>query len=161
MGKISAANGPNGWRRCPQGHRMVVVGFEDRDGGQRRLVERDRVGGCRLKEEEATSSSSNDMTGIPDWSWRDASGKERKARTGYNVTGRFPPDGGVGLRVVANWGYFPGQGVGDELMFPKGAEIREAEDINGDWFWGGYAGGMGLFPGNYGRIVGGFGASDN
>lgn len=154
MGKISADNGPNGWRRCPQGHRMVVIGFEDRDGGQRRLVERDRVGGSRLKEEESTS---NDMTAIPDWSWKDVNGKERKARTGYNVSGRLPPDGGVGLRVVANWGYFPGEGVRDELMFPKGAEIREAEDINGDWFWGGYAGGMGLFPGNYGKIVGGFG----
>ncbi|KAE9982311.1 hypothetical protein EG327_005899 [Venturia inaequalis] len=154
MGKISAANGPNGWRRCPQGHRMVVIGFEDRDGGQRRLVERDRVGGSRLKEE---SSGSNDMTAIPDWSWKDANGKDRKARTGYNVSGRLPPDGGVGLRLVANWGYFPGEGVKDELMFPKGAEIREAEDINGDWFWGGYAGAMGLFPGNYGRIVGGFG----
>jgi hypothetical protein len=55
---------------------------------------------------------------------------------------------------MANWGYFPSQGVGDELMFPKGAEIREAEDINGDWFWGGYAGGMGLFSGNYGQVVG-------
>jgi hypothetical protein len=134
---------------------MVVIGFEDRDGGQRRLVQRDRVGGCRLKKEIATSPA--DVTasgGIPDWSWYDASGNERKARTGYNVSGRFPPDGGVGLRVVANWGYFPSPGKEDELMFPKGAEIREAEDINGDWFWGGYAGAMGLFPGNYGKIVG-------
>jgi hypothetical protein len=70
---------------------------------------------------------------------------------------RFPPDGGVGLRVKANWAYFPAEGVEDELGFPKLAEIREAEDINGDWFWGVYAGKKGLFPGNYGHVVGGGG----
>jgi hypothetical protein len=59
------------------------------------------------------------------------------------------------LRVQALWSYFPGEGVSDELGFPRHAEIREAEDINGDWFWGVYAGSKGLFPGNYGRVVGG------
>ena len=66
----------------------------------------------------------------------------------------FPPSGGVGLRFLASYGWWPEEGAADELMFPKGAEIREAEDINGDWFWGCYAGAKGLFPGNYGRVVG-------
>ena len=39
----------------------------------------------------------------------------------------------------------------DELSFPRGAEIREVVDINGDWCWGRYAGRLGLFPGGYCR----------
>jgi len=38
----------------------------------------------------------------------------------------------------------------DEKKF---AEVREAEDINGDWFWGCYAGAKGLFPGNFTRVL--------
>ncbi|KAF1997131.1 hypothetical protein P154DRAFT_497515 [Amniculicola lignicola CBS 123094] len=124
--RISKEDGMNGWRRCLRGHRMIVVGFEDRDGGQRRIVVRDLVGGHALKEDEPTEPRMQ----------------------------KFPPDGGVGLRVQANWSYYPGEGVVDELMFPKMAEVREVEDINGDWFWGVYAGAKGLFPGNYGRVVG-------
>ena len=75
------------------------------------------------------------------------------AALGLGAPGRFPPDGGVGLRVLAQWGYFPAEGVRDELMFPKFAEVREAEDINGDWFWGCYAGAKGLFPGNFTRVL--------
>ncbi|KAF2423736.1 hypothetical protein EJ08DRAFT_724396 [Tothia fuscella] len=121
-GRISHDNGHMGWRRCLQGHRMAVVGFEDRAGGQCRIVVNDVVGGLALKE-----------TASPR---------------------RFPPNGGVGLRCVANWSYYPDEGVKDELMFPKGAEVREGEDINGDWFWGVYAGGKGLFPGNYCSVLG-------
>jgi len=148
---------------------MVVIGFEDRDGGQRRVVVRDRVGGWALKEDNSSTASA-DVTAegpAPNYFWKDADGTERKARPAHSaldsqqqslvsngMTGRFPPDGGVGLRVQAVWAYFPQEGVKDELMFPKGAEILEVEDINGDWFWGVYAGSKGLFPGNYGRVVG-------
>ncbi|KAF2803668.1 uncharacterized protein BDZ99DRAFT_399554 [Mytilinidion resinicola] len=130
-GRIAAENGPQGWRRCLRGHRMVVVGFEDRAGGQRRVVSRDLVGGLALRDEDGLDSQA----------------------LGLGTPGRFPPDGGVGLRVVALWARFPREGVEDELMFPKFAEIREAEDINGDWFWGCYAGAKGLFPGNFTRVV--------
>jgi hypothetical protein len=41
----------------------------------------------------------------------------------------------------------------DELAFPKNAEIREAEQVNEDWFWGVYAGQKGLFPGNHVRVL--------
>ncbi|PWY71722.1 hypothetical protein BO70DRAFT_382034 [Aspergillus heteromorphus CBS 117.55] len=62
---------------------------------------------------------------------------------------RFPPNGGVGLVLHALWSWYPEDGVQDELMFPRGAEITEAENINEDWYWGCYAGLTGLFPGSH------------
>ncbi|KAI1529013.1 hypothetical protein PtrCC142_002931 [Pyrenophora tritici-repentis] len=50
--RIAKEDGMNGWRKCLRGHRMYIVGFEDRDGAQRRKVVRDLVGGYALKEEE-------------------------------------------------------------------------------------------------------------
>ncbi|KKK12400.1 hypothetical protein ARAM_002325 [Aspergillus rambellii] len=67
---------------------------------------------------------------------------------------RFPPDGGIGLIVHAMWSYYPEDGVKDELMFPRGAEITEVENINDDWYWGCYAGMTGLFPGSHVEVVG-------
>ena len=119
--RIAKEDGVNGWRKCLRGHRMYIVGFEDRDGAQRRMVVRDLVGGYALKEEE-------EMT--------------------VRVQ-RYPPDGGVGLRLLARWAYWPDEGVEDELAFPRGAEIREAADINGDWYWGVYCGVGKLFPANH------------
>jgi hypothetical protein len=65
-----------------------------------------------------------------------------------------PPDGGEGMRAVARWGYFPMEEGSNELMFPRGAELREVEDVNGDWFWGFYAGRGGVFPAEYVRVLG-------
>lgn len=165
-GRIRREDGPSGWRRCPKGHRMGIVGFEDREGGQRRIVVQDRVGGLALKEESNK------------WSWRDDDGTLRQgtnqrtpSRSPHSppaplsATGglspsepqpqqRFPPPGGVGLIVQAMHAWWPEEGIKDELMFPRGAEIREAEDINGDWFWGCYAGAKGLFPGGFGKVIG-------
>ncbi|KAI9706845.1 MAG: hypothetical protein M1820_004624 [Bogoriella megaspora] len=62
---------------------------------------------------------------------------------------QIPPDGGTGLRLRGRWTWFPEEGVENELMFPPAAEIREAVDVNGDWFWGVYCGRGGLFPGGY------------
>ncbi|KKY23268.1 putative ring finger domain-containing protein [Diplodia seriata] len=260
---------------------MVVIGFEDRDSGQRRVVTKDLVGGLAMKDNAllknapTAAPSATDNPGTPTapapavappppdpaaagaispvdaphaWRWRDTDGTIKKARmraglfrsnsassassssmqrdgnksksnnassattaadttNNNNVGGggggssnanttnnsngstnnnnnasnanptsnptsnpstttnnnsgpaaaglilkkQFPPDGGLGLRVLALWSYWPQEGVNDELMFPKGAEIREAEDINGDWYWGCYCGRKGLFPGNYVR----------
>jgi len=187
-GKISKENGHNGWRRCLKGHRMIVVGFEDHEDGQRRVVVRDLVGGHALKDEHVLrgshrSDSPGSGTGSgpasPElgsgyWSWKEAHGQEgrkkaSRVRNYYNyyksdpsspssptttpTARRFPPDGGVGLVVQALWSYYPDDDVTDELLFPRGAEITEAENVNDDWFWGCYAGATGLFPGGHGRVV--------
>lgn len=154
-GKIAPENGSQGWRRCLRGHRLAVTGFEDREGGQRRIVVMDMIGGWALKEEESNTNREEQ------WRWREEDGTAvvHPSRAGAHVVDSaqrnmlFPPVGDVGLRVLALWSYFPA-GV-DELTFPKNAEITEAEDINGDWFWGVFAGQKGLFPGNYGRVISG------
>lgn len=65
----------------------------------------------------------------------------------------FPPDGGLGLILNASWSYFAEENCTDELSFPRGAEITEAENINDEWYWGYFAGHTGLFPGNHCVIV--------
>ena len=164
-GRIRPEDGHQGWRRCLQGHRMVVVGFEDRDGGQRRIVVNDLVGGHALNENEVFGpGSSNSNTAAESRTnqaiWTDTDGTRQTYRFSnfsidpsrpgaINVLGQFPPDGGVGLRLVADFTFYPAEGATNELCFPKGAEIREAEDINGDWLWGAYCGSKGFLPGNY------------
>lgn len=128
--KISSANGPNGWRRCLQNHRMAVIGYQDTlESGHLRVVVRDRVGGTAFREDDISLS-------------------------GQQPPGGYPPDGGVGMRCLALYCYWPGEGVEDELTFPKNAEVREVEDRNGDWFWGVYAGRGALFPSNHVRRLG-------
>ncbi|PGG97656.1 hypothetical protein GX51_07223 [Blastomyces parvus] len=200
-GKISKENGRNGWRRCLQGHRMLIVGFEDHPDGQRRVIVKDIVGGHALKDdvaaaaaaaaaasttaatasENANSSSPTSNAPVPipvrqdsgDWTWKEettgtASISHRRrfprTRTAWSnsspttptdptsktpFTSHFPPSGGIGLRLLAHWSYYPEPDVTDEIMFPRGAEITEAENINDDWMWGCYAGQKGLFPGGY------------
>jgi hypothetical protein len=196
-GKISKENGHIGWRRCLTGHRMIVVGFEDHEEGQRRVIVRDLVGGRALKDEHVAPSqspTSSPATGGPvaspelgtgDWSWKDGPERRKKASRlrggpgpttgssgsvsdlsnpsssgvtavqgqGISPFRRFPPDGGVGLVVHALWSWYPEDEVEDELVFPRGAHITEAENINDDWFWGCYAGRTGLFPGTHIEII--------
>lgn len=143
---------------------MIIIGFEDSTLGQRRIVVEDLVGGHDLKEDV-------NADGSLEWSWRE--GQQRQAKTVSKAsTGRvtaamespandgtpqllrrYPPNGGVGMHVLALWGWWPQDGADDELAFPKGAEIRECEDINGDWFWGTYCSRKGVFPAIYGRVV--------
>jgi hypothetical protein len=169
---------------------MIVVGFEDREDGQRRSIVKDLVGGHALKDEHVNRSpSSSPATNGPiaspelgngDWSWREGQGQERRKKasrlrgpitspfsssdpTGSN-TGtptspyplplrRFPPNGGVGLVVYALWSWYPEDEVVDELVFPRGADIKEVENINDDWYWGCYAGRTGLFPGSHVKVI--------
>lgn len=190
-GKIRKENGHNGWRRCLRGHRMVVIGFEDHEAGQQRVIVCDLVGGRALKDEHVQHSSSASaspvVAGTPsgetppgDWSWKEGAERRKKAsrvrapwmidRNGTHhstsepstpitanpnpSTRRFPPNGGVGVVLHALWSWYPEDGVQDELMFPRGAEITEAENINDDWYWGCYAGSTGLFPGAHVFVVG-------
>lgn len=102
---------------------MLVIGFEDGATGQRRVVVAELVGGHHSGPRDA----------VPHL----LSAAEGKA---------------WGLRATALWAYWPSEGVDDELGFPKGAEIVEARDINGDWWEGRYCGRGGLWPHGYARI---------
>ena len=130
---------------------MQVVGFEDGEGGQRRIVVQDLVGGYGARGSEREGR----------WRWEDGAGNGAGAGTtaaaqhvAAGEQAALPPSGGAGMCVLALWSYWPAEGVTDELGFPRGAEIRECEDINGDWFAGVYCKRRGLFPGPYGRVVG-------
>ncbi|KAG0648384.1 hypothetical protein D0Z07_5117 [Hyphodiscus hymeniophilus] len=163
--RISAENGNNGWRRCLQGHRMVIVGFEDSRYGQLRRVVHGLVGGLGLRQENITIQ---DHAGgeLQKWSWGDKKHPLDKLVTkdvmrtapthtdGMVIQSGFPPDGGLGMRCLANWSWYGStDGADDELMFPKGAELGECVNVNTDWFHGAYMGKMGLFPGNFVRIL--------
>ncbi|KAL1880693.1 hypothetical protein Daus18300_001307 [Diaporthe australafricana] len=153
-GGISPENGPSGWRRCLQGHRMVVVGFRDGNGGQKRYTVHDLVGGRRLQVEAVPNEPD-----LQKWLWYE--GDEKRERlvakevdhTIDESDTSFPPDGGFGLKASARWAWYPAPGNNDELLFPKGAEITEIEDANGEWFHGTYMGSKGLFPAPYVRIL--------
>ena len=234
MRKIRKEDGPTGWRKCPQGHRMIVVGFEDAPEGQRRIVVNDLVGGRSLRElststttttstaqqgaansnhgssnpaantassppptatssqARSTSTGGSQGQGQGQWSWltnaedgtlkretrasrlRHATNslaptsstatKTKLAPTSTQPSSQLnpipftsiPPSGGIGMRVLALHPWYPEEGeagVG-ELMFPRWAEIREVEDVNGDWWAGVYAGRGGVFPGGCGRVIG-------
>ena len=68
--------------------------------------------------------------------------------------GSFPPQGGAGHRGLAMWSRYPPPEADDELLFPRGAEIAEIGDVNGDWLVGTYMGKVGLWPAKYVRILG-------
>lgn len=175
-GQMKREDGPEGWRLCPDGHRMIAVAFEpDKDDGQRRVVVRDLVGGFKMTEADmaawklAKVKLDNVQPAVPvaslshggQWTWReDPAGTRRTARarsstlppSNLNAT-KFPPEGGVGKICRAQWSYYPEEGDDGkgELMFPKHAEVREVEQINEDWWFGVYAGDMGVFPAVYVR----------
>ncbi|KAL8946491.1 MAG: hypothetical protein Q9222_007117 [Ikaeria aurantiellina] len=169
-GRISADDGDKGWRRCENGHRMIVVGFEDISVGQRRVIVKDVVGGLGGGPNKNEGADDN-ANASQKWIWQD--GQEHRSRTvsAADITQQnantpstssstttpllrtFPPSGGPGMRALALWSYWPSQEAADELPFPKGAEILEVENINGDWFLGSYCGKRGLFPGPYVRVL--------
>ncbi|KAI2623860.1 hypothetical protein GGS26DRAFT_564979 [Hypomontagnella submonticulosa] len=164
--RISGENGHAGWRRCPEGHRMAIVGYIDVSLIQRRCVFRDIVGGRSLRMEpyEATGTPNEQQQGelsLQKWSWNGPNGSKLERLVTMDVaatapalgTDQFPPDGGAGLKTIAKWSWYPQAGVTDELLFPKGAEVREVEDVNGEWLFGTYMGAQGLFPAPYVRTI--------
>ncbi|MBA7489645.1 hypothetical protein ES702_00179 [subsurface metagenome] len=176
-----------GWRKCPLGHRMIVLAFEadDEDGAMRRVVKNDLVGGRKMNDSDISAwnaqhnlhvSAASPPTSPPlvargTWIWKENADGTRKTRSrtstltgggaaagtsfaGSNAgTLRFPPDGGFGSRGSAVYPYWPeeGEGGAGELVLPRGAEVTEMEDINGDWWSGVFAGDVGVFPGGYVR----------
>lgn len=163
MGQISKENGHLGWRRCLHGHRMVVVAFAEGKDGLSRYVAKDLVGGRSLRS-EAPEKPELQNKGLQKWTWqngdqtmarlitRDVSETAPTSDGTKAMAHHFPPDGGMGLRASARWAWYPKIGSDDELLFPRGAEIKEIEDINGDWFFGSYMGTRGLFPAPYVRL---------
>lgn len=182
---ISMENGPSGWRRCLKGHRMAIIGFQDKYDGQHRYLVNDIVGGRSLQQKPCTSSEVIDQEGLQIWSWGDglhvrgdnshaklvtvdvqkSAPKSSESFSSVNKiadSDSFPPDGGVGMKAIAIWAWFPSaindnedenNSNDDELFFPRGAEITECKDVNGDWFHGTYMGRQGLFPANHVRIL--------
>ncbi|KAI0014108.1 hypothetical protein F4779DRAFT_624842 [Xylariaceae sp. FL0662B] len=163
--RISDENGHTGWRRCLNGHRMAILGFTDNGGGQRRTVIQDVVGGRNLQIESNAFNEQQQQhpqgSQLQKWWWYGPNGSRLERLVTMDVaasapelgTDQFPPDGGAGLRAVAKWSWYPEAESEDELMFPRGAEVREIEDVNGDWFFGCYMGAMGLFPAPYVRVI--------
>jgi len=143
---------------------MIIVGFEDNRGGQRRVVVQDLVGGRDLHEEPSKVTDAT-CAELQQWSWGDKPNLKLKLVTtdvmktaptnspGLVIESAFPPDGGIDMTSVALWSWYPAEGADDELLFPKGAEIRECKDVNGDWFHGTYMGKRGLFPAPYVRVL--------
>ncbi|KAL7626323.1 hypothetical protein AAE478_003095 [Parahypoxylon ruwenzoriense] len=159
--RISDENGSDGWRRCLKGHRMAIVGFTEISGAQRRYVAQEIVGGNNLRIEAYEGEEQQPGLPLQKWSWRSSDGPRLERLVTIDVaataptlgTDLFPPDGGVGLKAVAKWSWYPQAGAEDELLFPRGAEVREIEDVNGEWFFGHYMGAEGLFPAPYVRAL--------
>ncbi|KAK7422395.1 hypothetical protein QQX98_001674 [Neonectria punicea] len=163
QGQISGENGHSGWRRCFNGHRMVVVAFTSGKVGQWRYVANDLVGGRSLRS-EGPESPELQAKGLQKWLWqhgdqavarlitKDVSDTAPTSDGSTTMSKNFPPDGGVGYKASARWAWYPKAGSDDELLFPRGAEIKEIEDVNGDWFFGSYMGTRGLFPAPYVRL---------
>ncbi|KAK3070939.1 hypothetical protein LTR53_009561 [Teratosphaeriaceae sp. CCFEE 6253] len=121
-GKISQLDGPSGWRRCLQGHRMALVGFENvQHGGQQRIVDQERLGGWRHKNDAPFNAPPS-----------------LKDRT-------------FGPRCLALYSYCPRNPGDDDLTFPKNAEISEVREETAEWFSGVYCGKLGLFPSSHVR----------
>ena len=211
IGRMRRDDGPAGWRKCPSGHRMIVTSFEaDSDGGQRRVVVADLVGGVKMTEDnirewtENMAAANKDVGGLGSggqmrlnrgrWTWYDPAEAEAantatnhgsphhkrtksrqaaivpgspslSATTSASTTARphkssgsnakFPPNGGFGKTCVGLWSYYPEEGEdgSGELLFPKGAEVCEVEEVNEEWSEGVYAGLVGVFPVIYTRDV--------
>jgi hypothetical protein len=139
---------------------MVIVAFHESHGGQYRHVVADRVGGWKLKMEIFSQ-----LQGLQKWSWcegpttlkrlvtRDvASTAPRTVPEGDGdvvlvSAETFPPDGGNGFLATAKWAWNPT--ADDELLFPKGADVIEIEELDEEWSHGVYMGAQGLLPTKY------------
>ena len=135
---------------------MVMLAFGETKMGQVRQVVRELVGGRALR--------TRDQEGRPEvqvWSWYDVSrGGMVDRLVAYDVAASvgdkdqdpgFPPDGGVGGKATARWPWYAKED--DEVLFPKGAQITEIEDENGEWWFGVYMSKKGVLPAPYVRLT--------
>jgi len=142
---------------------MTITGFDDSRGSQRRVIVNDLVGGRGLHE-EPTKTPEYAGQRLQIWSWADGvhmklvttevAASPPASSTSLKLSSTFPPDGGVGMKAIARWAWYPKEGEGsNELLFPRGAEVRECMDVNGDWFVGVYMGIRAIFPANFVRVT--------
>jgi Variant SH3 domain len=141
---------------------MIVVSFQDGRNGPRRTIRLDLVGGRNLHADNVDQAEQGG-SGLLKWWWYEGDVKMERLVTkdvaatapgsvgSLSYSQSFPPDGGLGLTANAVWSWYTK--AEDELLFPKGAEIREMEDVNGDWFFGCYMGSKGLFPAPYVKVI--------
>lgn len=146
---------------------MIIVNFDDKRGGQRRIVQFDLVGGRGITEQSYPTTEHADE--LLKWSWGDGVhilGDDTHSRLVTKDVMKsvpeamkmgeeepFPPSGGVGVRCVAAWSWYPVEGNDDELAFPRGAEVREVKAVTEDWAHGVYTGKRGLFPSPYVKVL--------
>lgn len=135
--RIKVVDGPNGWRKCLSGHRMIVIKYDSESN--HRIVVHDLVGVQKLS---YTNLSHYDRR----WLW-----KETEAG---NLESRMAMRHSLGDKAAALWSYHPEESADGEgeMMFPRGAEITEVENVNSDWNFGICAGEKGVFPAAYVRI---------
>jgi len=139
---------------------MAIIGFTEGNVGLWRYVDRDIVGGRALRAEPYEGEEHRGR-GLQKWSWPEGEQKLERLVTqdvkaiapttdgGVVMSQAFPPDGGNGPRGTAKWAWYPRPEVDDELLFPRGAEVREIEFMNHEWSHGTYMGAKGLFPAKY------------
>ncbi|KAL5612967.1 uncharacterized protein BROUX77_003123 [Berkeleyomyces rouxiae] len=158
-GKISHQNGSAGWRRCLKGHRMVVETYIEGNGGERRVIVHDLVGGSMLKLE--------DHPGDRYLRWTTKENRKAVSRkVSRSVASDIPSselEGAIfsvprsrdlGMKATAGWSWFGQQEQAyDELYFPRGASLKEVELVGDSWYFGVFMDESGLFPAGYARVV--------
>ena len=156
--RITPQDGLEGWRRCPTGHRMLLIGFDSIEGRRYRVVLGGPAGGWSLDDSADDPSSSHV------WRWSDeSSAQQRNIPSKPPGSQQYPHSQGLmspqqqavpatnTAAVCALWQFFPGDDVDMALSFPKHAVIEEVTDINGDWWQGVYCRRLGCFPAAYTR----------
>ncbi|KAI9665185.1 MAG: hypothetical protein M1831_002195 [Alyxoria varia] len=160
-GRIAPQDGLEGSRRCPTGHRMLLIGFENMENRRHRIVLGGPVGGWSMDEtvEDPNKShvwhwsdeSSMQQRKIPSKATTASSEQQQHQQNTTNAQQQAAAPASTNAAVCALWQFFPGDDVKMALSFPKHAVIEEVTDINGDWWQGVYCRRFGCFPAAYTR----------
>ncbi|KAL5623895.1 hypothetical protein BROUX41_003955 [Berkeleyomyces rouxiae] len=141
------------------GHRMVVETYIEGNGGERRVIVHDLVGGSMLKLE--------DHPGDRYLRWTTKENRKAVSRkVSRSVASDIPSselEGAIfsvprsrdlGMKATAGWSWFGQQEQAyDELYFPRGASLKEVELVGDSWYFGVFMDESGLFPAGYARVV--------
>lgn len=138
-----------GWRKCPLGHRMIVLAFEadDEDGAMRRVVKNDLVGGWKMDEDEikawnlqhnlssptASPPTSPPLTTRGTWIWKENADGTRRTRTRSSTLTNATPAVASSSYSNTNATRFPpdgGFGVKGTAFYPYWPEDAEAGEAS-------------------------------